>query len=39
MSQMRALPWVLFWVRGVFPIHCHMADHEDNGMMATIRVV
>jgi FtsP/CotA-like multicopper oxidase with cupredoxin domain len=26
-------------VRGVFPIHCHMADHEDNGMMATIRVV
>jgi len=32
---MRALPWM----RGVFPIHCHMADHEDNGMMATIRVV
>ncbi|MGP6159924.1 MAG: multicopper oxidase family protein [Vulcanimicrobiaceae bacterium] len=26
-------------VRGVFPLHCHMADHEDNGMMATIRVV
>jgi FtsP/CotA-like multicopper oxidase with cupredoxin domain len=26
-------------MRGVFPIHCHMADHEDNGMMATIRVV
>jgi FtsP/CotA-like multicopper oxidase with cupredoxin domain len=26
-------------VRGVFPLHCHMADHEDNGMMATIRVL
>jgi FtsP/CotA-like multicopper oxidase with cupredoxin domain len=26
-------------VRGVFPFHCHMADHEDNGMMATIRVI
>lgn len=26
-------------VRGIFPIHCHMADHEDNGMMATIRVI
>jgi suppressor of ftsI len=26
-------------VRGVFPVHCHMADHEDGGMMATIRVI
>ena len=26
-------------VRGTFPFHCHMADHEDNGMMATIRVI
>ena len=26
-------------VRGTFPIHCHMADHEDRGMMATIRVI
>lgn len=26
-------------VRGTFPFHCHMADHEDNGMMATIRVM
>jgi FtsP/CotA-like multicopper oxidase with cupredoxin domain len=26
-------------VRGVFPVHCHMADHEDHGMMATIRVI
>jgi FtsP/CotA-like multicopper oxidase with cupredoxin domain len=26
-------------VRGTFPFHCHMADHEDKGMMATIRVI
>jgi suppressor of ftsI len=26
-------------VRGTFPFHCHMADHEDNGMMATVRVI
>jgi len=24
---------------GDIPFHCHMADHEDNGMMAVIRVV
>lgn len=26
-------------VRGIFPIHCHMLDHEDGGMMALIRVI
>ena len=26
-------------VQGVFPVHCHMADHEDHGMMATVRVL
>ncbi|MGA2136894.1 MAG: multicopper oxidase domain-containing protein [Bryobacteraceae bacterium] len=25
-------------VAGVFPFHCHILDHEDAGMMATIRV-
>ena len=24
---------------GDIPFHCHMADHEDNGMMAVIRVL
>ena len=24
---------------GDFMIHCHMLDHEDDGMMATFRVV
>jgi suppressor of ftsI len=26
-------------VRGTFMFHCHILDHEDNGMMATIRVI
>jgi FtsP/CotA-like multicopper oxidase with cupredoxin domain len=26
-------------VRGTFVFHCHILDHEDNGMMAKIRVV
>jgi FtsP/CotA-like multicopper oxidase with cupredoxin domain len=26
-------------IAGVFPFHCHIADHEDGGMMATIRVL
>jgi FtsP/CotA-like multicopper oxidase with cupredoxin domain len=26
-------------IKGVFPFHCHMLDHEDGGMMALIRVV
>lgn len=26
-------------VRGTFPFHCHMSDHEDGGMMATVRVI
>ena len=26
-------------VRGEFMFHCHILDHEDNGMMATIRVI
>ena len=26
-------------VRGTFVFHCHMLDHEDGGMMATIKVV
>jgi FtsP/CotA-like multicopper oxidase with cupredoxin domain len=25
--------------RGTFVFHCHMLFHEDNGMMAIIRVV
>lgn len=25
-------------VRGTFVYHCHIFDHEDGGMMATIRV-
>ena len=24
---------------GDIPFHCHLADHEDNGMMAVLRVV
>jgi FtsP/CotA-like multicopper oxidase with cupredoxin domain len=23
---------------GVFPYHCHLLEHEDGGMMGTIRV-
>ena len=23
---------------GTFPFHCHLLEHEDNGMMGTIRV-
>lgn len=26
-------------VRGTFVFHCHILDHEDGGMMATIRVI
>jgi FtsP/CotA-like multicopper oxidase with cupredoxin domain len=26
-------------VRGTFVYHCHILDHEDRGMMATIRVI
>jgi suppressor of ftsI len=26
-------------IKGLFPFHCHMLDHEDGGMMALIRVV
>ena len=26
-------------VRGTFVFHCHILDHEDHGMMATIRVI
>jgi FtsP/CotA-like multicopper oxidase with cupredoxin domain len=26
-------------IRGTFVFHCHMLDHEDGGMMATIRVI
>ena len=26
-------------VRGTFVYHCHILDHEDGGMMATIRVI
>lgn len=26
-------------VRGTFMFHCHILDHEDSGMMATIRVI
>ena len=25
-------------IRGVFPFHCHMLDHEDGGMMALVAV-
>jgi FtsP/CotA-like multicopper oxidase with cupredoxin domain len=25
-------------VVGTFPYHCHLLDHEDNGMMGMIRV-
>jgi FtsP/CotA-like multicopper oxidase with cupredoxin domain len=25
--------------RGTFVFHCHILDHEDHGMMATIRVI
>ena len=24
---------------GDIPFHCHLVDHEDNGMMAVLRVV
>jgi FtsP/CotA-like multicopper oxidase with cupredoxin domain len=24
---------------GDIPIHCHLVDHEDNGMMAVVHVV
>jgi hypothetical protein len=24
---------------GDIPFHCHLADHEDNGMMAVLRVL
>jgi hypothetical protein len=24
---------------GMFPYHCHLLEHEDKGMMGTIRVV
>jgi hypothetical protein len=23
---------------GTYPFHCHLLEHEDNGMMGTIRV-
>ena len=26
-------------VRGTLVFHCHILDHEDHGMMATIRVI
>jgi suppressor of ftsI len=26
-------------IRGLFPFHCHMLDHEDGGMMAILRVL
>jgi FtsP/CotA-like multicopper oxidase with cupredoxin domain len=26
-------------IRGTFVFHCHMLDHEDGGMMATIKVI
>jgi suppressor of ftsI len=26
-------------IKGLFPFHCHMLDHEDGGMMALIRVI
>ncbi len=26
-------------IKGVFPFHCHMLDHEDGGMMALVRVI
>ncbi len=26
-------------VRGTFLFHCHILDHEDQGMMATVRVI
>jgi suppressor of ftsI len=26
-------------VRGTFVFHCHILDHEDGGMMATVRVI
>jgi len=25
-------------IAGVFPFHCHILDHEDAGMMATVQV-
>ena len=26
-------------IRGTFVFHCHMLDHEDGGMMATLKVI
>ncbi len=26
-------------IRGTFVFHCHMLDHEDGGMMATIKAI
>jgi suppressor of ftsI len=26
-------------IRGLFPFHCHMLDHEDGGMMALVRAI
>lgn len=26
-------------IKGTFPFHCHMLDHEDGGMMALVRVI
>jgi FtsP/CotA-like multicopper oxidase with cupredoxin domain len=26
-------------VRGTFLFHCHILDHEDGGMMASVRVL
>lgn len=27
------------FIKGEFPFHCHMLDHEDGGMMALVRVI
>jgi len=26
-------------IKGTFPFHCHMLDHEDGGMMALVKVI
>jgi FtsP/CotA-like multicopper oxidase with cupredoxin domain len=26
-------------IKGLFVFHCHILDHEDSGMMATIRAI
>jgi FtsP/CotA-like multicopper oxidase with cupredoxin domain len=26
-------------IRGTFVFHCHILDHADGGMMATVRVI